>query len=229
MQRTRLLIAAIAVASLSLVGMSANCQAQTSASTAGQLLGDWAGNRAWLAEHGITFDLDVANFYNGVTSGGLDRRFDYAGHGDYVTNFQLGKLGFNEGLFLKIRAEHRFGESINAATGALLPATLLTDLPVADSEELLITNFLFTEALSESFAIFFGKLDTLDGDPNAFAHGRGKTQFSNVGFVGNPIALRTVPYATLGCGFAILGDDGEPLFSYTLLNATDTTDSAGFD
>lgn len=193
------------------------------------LLGNWNGNRDYLAEKGITFDLDLVNFYQGVTSGGVEQDFGFAGHGDYVANFQLGKLGFNEGLFLKVRAEHRFGESINGNTGSFIPAAILTDLPVADNEELHLTNFLFTQMLTERFAVFFGKLDTLDGDLNAFAHGRGKKQFSNLGFVSNPIALRTIPYSTLGGGFSILGGEGEPVFTYTLLNATDTTESAGFD
>lgn len=193
------------------------------------LTGDWCGNRDWLACHGVTFDLDVAHFYQGVTSGGLRRTDRYGGHGDYVANADLGKLGVKEGLFLKLRAEHRFGENVNRDTGAILPAAVLADLPIADSEELYLTNVLFTQMLSERFAVFAGKLDTLDGDLNAFAHGRGKTQFSNVGFVANPIALRTIPYSTLGCGFAVLGEGGEPVFAYTLLNPTDTADSAGFD
>lgn len=199
------------------------------AGAAEPLTGDWFGNRDWLAERGVTFDWDVAHFYGGVTSGGLDRRDRYGGHGDYVTNFQLGKLGFNEGLFLKLRAEHRFGESVNPDTGAFLPSYLATDLPARDNEELLLTNVLFTQALSERFALFFGKLDTLDGDLNAFAHGRGETQFSNVGFVANPLALRTIPYSTLGCGFAVLGEGGEPVFTYTVLNPTDTASTSGFD
>jgi len=193
------------------------------------LTGDWGGNRDWLASEGITFDLDIAHFYQGVTRGGLQRQFKYGGHGDYVTNVDFGKLGLQEGLFLKVRVEHRFGENINRSTGAFLPVAVLADLPVADSEQLFLTNVLFTQALSERFAVFFGKLDTLDGDPNAFAHGRGKTQFSNVAFVANPLALRTIPYSTLGCGFAILGEEAEPIFSFTLLNAVDTADSDGFD
>ena len=193
-----------------------------------RLTGDWLGNRSWLEEHGISFNLNVANFYQGVASGGLDQRFAYSGHGDYVTNFQLGKLGFNEGLFLKLRVEHRFGENIDGTTGAFFPTALPTDLPVAENDQLFLTNVLFTQALSERFAIFFGKLDTLDGDPNAFAHGRGMSQFMNTAMVANPIALRTVPYATLGCGFTILGAEGEPLFSFTLLNAVDTAETDGF-
>lgn len=65
-----------------------------------------------------------------------------------------------------------------------------------------------------------------DGDVNAFAHGRGIHQFSNVAFVGTPLALRTVPYSTLGCGFAYLLD-GEPLLNFTVLNATDTASTIG--
>lgn len=199
------------------------------AGAAERLTGDWCGNRDWLAEHGVTFDWDVGHYYGGVASGGIEQRDRYAGHGDYVTNFELGKLGFNEGLFLKLRAEHRFGESVNADTGAFLPSYLATDLPARDDEDLLLTNVLFTQALSERFAFFFGKLDTLDGDVNDFAHGRGETQFSNIGFVCNPVALRTIPYSTLGCGFAVLGEGGEPVFTYTVLNPTDTASTSGFD
>ena len=210
-------------AALCAIVLAANCQANQ------PLTGDWCGNRDWLGCHGIAFDLDVAHFYQGVAAGGLDQRFRYGGHGDYVVNADLGKLGVQEGMFLKVRAEHRFGENINEESGAFLPPALLTDLPVNDSEELLLTNVLFTQFLSERFGVFFGKLDTLDGDLNAFAHGRGKTQFMNTGFVANPVALRTVPYSTLGCGFLIMGEEGEPVFTYTLLNATDTADTAGFD
>jgi porin len=85
-----------------------------------------------------------------------------------------------------------------------------------------------TQALSEQFIVFFGKVDTLDGDMNAFAHGRGKHQFFNTSFVFNPIAVQTIPYSTLGAGFSIL-QGVEPIFTFTVLNATDTTTTSGFD
>jgi porin len=87
---------------------------------------------------------------------------------------------------------------------------------------------LFTQALSESFAVFAGKMDTIDGDANAFAHGRGIDQFSNTALIVNPILLRTVPYSTLGTGCAILRDR-QPVFTFTVLNAIDTTRTSGFD
>ncbi len=190
--------------------------------------GDWFGARSALGESGIGFEADLTQFYFGVVNGGLQRQSRYSGHGDYVINLDGGKLGVQEGMFVKLRAEHRFGQSVNFDTGALMPATLAADLPVADSDHVYLTNVLITQMFSENFGVFAGKMDTLDGDLNAFAHGRGKTQFSNLGFVVNPIALRTVPFATLGTGFVLLHEQ-EPIFTFSVLNAVDTTRTAGFE
>ncbi|HMO84745.1 MAG TPA: carbohydrate porin, partial [Lacipirellulaceae bacterium] len=75
-----------------------------------------------------------------------------------------GKLGLMEGQFLKLRAEHRYGQTINRDTGAFMPATILPGLPVPDSTDIYLTNVLLTQFFSESFGVFAGKLDTLDGD-----------------------------------------------------------------
>ncbi len=182
-----------------------------------------------LSDSGITVSNNVTQFYFGTISGGLDETDRYGGHGDYVATMDLGKLGVHEGLFLKLRAEHRFGRSVGEPAGVLLPPTLPTELPVADSRDLYLTNVLFTQFCSERFAVYAGKLDTLDGDTNAYASGRGITQFSNVAFIANPIALRTIPYSSLGCGFIVLTDEGEPLFNFLVMNPTDTAGSDGFD
>ena len=187
-----------------------------------------AATRQRWAENGIAFQNNLTQFYFGNTSGGAEQLFRYAGHGDYLTNFDFGKLLGTPGAFLKVRAEHRFGRTINDAAGVVLPPTIAADLPVVDSTNLYLTNVLFTQALSESFVMYAGKLDTLDGDMNAFAHGRGIRQFSNGALVANPIALRTIPYSTLGTGMAWLLD-GEPWLIFNVLNATDTTRTSGFN
>jgi len=197
--------------------------------TRSQLTGDWLGHRTSLADRGIVFDADVTQFYEGVASGGLEQRFRYSGHGDYVFKFDFDKLSGQEGLFLQLRAEHRFGRAIGLnETGAYAATSVLANLPSLNTEDLLLTNVVITQALSEQFVVFLGKVDTLDGDMNAFAHGRGKTQFLNTNFLFNPIAVQTIPYSTLGAGFSILRNF-EPIFTFTVLNATDTTTTSGFD
>ncbi|MFT7643054.1 MAG: porin [Pirellulaceae bacterium] len=184
------------------------------------LSGDWFGHRTRMATNGVTFQGDVTQYYQGVTSGGLDQNFEYGGHADYVVNMDLNKLGGWEGLFLKLRGESQFGRFINRSTGAILAANNEGLIPTAGGQDTALTNFLFTQFLSERTAVFAGKLDTMDGDMNAFAHGRGKNQFMNTALAINPLALRTVPYSTYGAGFLLL-EGTEPIFSFMAIDPVD--------
>lgn len=196
--------------------------------TTPQLTGDWCGTRDCLAQNGITLNADYTQFYFGDVAGGVQEDFAYSGLGDYLLNFDGGKLWGREGFFLTVRAQHRFGELIVDDVGAFISPTLGSTIPVFNSEQMYVTDFLFTQALSEDFAVFAGKMNTLDGDMNAFAHGRGKTQFSNLAFCFNPIAAATVPYSTLGTGFVVMRDK-QPVAGFTVLNSHDTTGNTGFD
>jgi porin len=191
------------------------------------LTGDCLGARSALADRGLTFLADNTNFAIGNTTGGVRQDFDFGGHGDYVLLADCEKMGLQDGLSVKLRAEHRFGETIVDDIGCFVSPTLIADLPVFGSEQVYLTNVLFTQELAESLAVFAGKMDTLDGDANAFAHGRGKTQFSNMAFVFNPIVGATVPYSTLGAGFVYLIDK-QPALTFSVLNSTDTTNTSGF-
>jgi porin len=190
------------------------------------LTGDWHGIRTCHAESGLTYHLNLGQFYYGVASGGLDQQFEYAGHGDYLIVADMDKLVGMKGNFVKVRAEHRFGQSIGSSTGAFIPPTIATDLPIPDDDRLFLTTVSMTQMFSETFGVFMGKMDTLDGDMNAFAHGRGMTGFSNFSLVANPIALRVVPYSTLAAGFVVL-QDLEPVWTFAVMNARNTIESDG--
>jgi porin len=192
------------------------------------LLGTADGFRDRLADSGLTILADNTGFYIGNANGGFAQAFAYAGHGDYCVLADGEKLGLQEGFHLKLRAEHRYGQTIVGNVGCFISPTLIADLPVYDSEQVYLTNVLLTQELTDACSVFAGKMDTLDGDMNAFAHGRGKTQFSNMGFVFNPIVGATVPYSTLGAGFVFHPDDG-PMVMVTVLNSNDTTSTSGFD
>ena len=196
--------------------------------TKSQFTGDWCGSRSSMADCGVTVDADSTMFYMGVVDGGLQKEFRFAGHNDYVVNMDLGKAGLQEGLFVKLRAEHRYGDTLGQFTGTLLSPNVVADLPVPDSENVYLTNVLLTQMFSPNFGVFFGKLDTWDGDYNPFASGRGKTQFSNAAFVVNPATFRSFPYCTLGAGFLILSDQGVPILSFSVTNPTDTANRSGF-
>jgi porin len=76
----------------------------------------------------------------------------------------------------------------------------------------------------------FATITTLSGDMNAFAHGKGDTQFFNLAFNINPVALM-VPYSTLGAGVIALPtkDPNEAVVSFLVLSATGKASTTGFD
>lgn len=179
---------------------------------------------------GITFDADVTQFYQGVANGGREQEFFYGGHGDYVLNIDGEKLIGQEGLFLQVRGEHRFGQDVNASTGALMPASILMSLPVFDETDFVLSELTFTQFFSENFAVFLGKAAAIEGDPNQFAAGRGREQFSNLAFVANPVPLNAMPYSTLTAGFVYTADPQfNQYFKFLIRNPTDTTTTSGFD
>jgi porin len=189
---------------------------------------DGIGPRAKWADRGITFDTDITQFANGVTSGGVAERFRYAGHGDYVANVDFEELCDQEGLFLKVRVEHNFGDTLSSSVGSFMPPAVTAELPTGASHKPYVTNFVLTQHLTETLGVYAGKVDTLDGDQNAFASGRGEDQFLNYGLVGNAALLRTVPYSTLGGGIFVMRQ-GRPVWTLSVLNAVDTTRTIGFD
>jgi porin len=99
-------------------------------------------------------------------------------------------------------------------------------LPARD--EMILSHVVFTQFLSEQFAVALGKLDTTGGDANEFAHGRGDDRFMNLAFSLNPVALRTTPYAALGTGMIFLPNKDLQL-SFSVIDTEGTTTRTGFD
>ena len=180
------------------------------------LLGDWFGYRQKFADHGITVDSNLTQFFQGVASGGLQQRFAYGDYFGSLIEVDGGKLGLLQGSYLTVRFEANFGSTINRDTGAFNPAALGASLPVLDGGAA-VTDFYYTQVLTEHFAVFFGKIDTFDGDENTFAAGRGIDQFLNSSLVWNPVSFLGMPYSTMGAGFIIKRGD-EQIFTFTVMD-----------
>lgn len=195
------------------------------------LTGDWGGVRNDLAAKGATFDLSLTQITQGVISGGKDNLWKYGGRGNLTTNVDIQKLGLWPGGFFMMEIEGNFGESVNSQTGALLPVNTNQILPMANKNDLNIPALNFTQFLSEYFGVFAGKLDTISGDMNEFAHGKGDVQFFNTAFSVTPVGLLAAPYSTLGAGLIILPtkDINGAQITLNALNTNGLADSAGFD
>lgn len=196
------------------------------------LTGDRNGTRTKLADDGIQFQFKWVQYGQGITSGGLDDVVRYGGVGDYLINLDLDRMGAVPGGLVTFRGESRYGKSVNGQVGTVLPVNTNAYFPLTgdldDDIAFTITDLLYTQFLSEKFGVFLGKMDTLNGDSNEFAGGRGTTQFMNSNFVFNSALALRLPYSTLGVGAAWMPTDRMSITA-TLFNTVDSSTSTGFD
>ncbi len=85
-----------------------------------KLTGDWWGGRTYLSDHGIDIDLRLSQYYQGVTSGGVDTNSEYGGTMDYRVNVDADKLFGAKGLAFNMHARTRFGQDVNADAGSFV-------------------------------------------------------------------------------------------------------------
>lgn len=194
--------------------------------TRAQLSGDWFGPRDDLAANGVTFFGDITQYYQGVTTGGLVRQFEYGGRGDYLLDFDSGKLGLWEGGQLDLRGETRLGQDTNRTDGTVAPSNFAMALPLSNQDVTALTGVQYTQELSENLAVFFGKLNLLDGTPAAYARGLRLNYFWNAGMQANLSRIFLHP-SILGAGFTVR-DEVEPIFNFYLLDTHFTPTTSGF-
>ncbi len=192
------------------------------------LLGSICGVRDQLAAHGITINANTYQFYQGVAHGGINDVFRYVGHNDYFINVDGEKAGLWKGFFITLHGETRYGDSVNQDTGALIPVNTAALFPKASGSETALTAVKFTQAFSENFVTFGGKLNMLDEFKMPFTGDRLLDGFWNLGMSFPLVVARTIPYSTLGAGAAVL-KDGAPVFTVMVLDTNNTPTTSGFD
>ena len=199
-----------------------------------KLTGDWGGGRTKLAEQGITLDITSTQYYQGVLQGGTNQSWKYGGLMDYRLHLDFQKMGLWQGAFLDVQMMHQFGEWINSDTGMLVPVNGDGTLPLPNYREVNVGQVKFTQFLSESFAVYFGKINTVvDAQETAFSGGEGKTTFMNLANTCQPVLFRTVPVSALGGGAVVFLPNitvkDHSVLSFTVLGANGQPNTSGFD
>jgi porin len=185
-----------------------------------RLTGDWFGGRDWLSKHGVDFDLDLTQVLQGVMSGGRDTGVDYDGFVNYELNLNSEKMGLWPGAFLKLKAITTYGTYVNQESGATIPVNVFSILPQpAENTNTALMNLTIAQFLSPKFGIVAGKLYTLTGDDNAFAHNFDK-QFLNTALNFNA-TLALVPFSAYGGALVFLPWKGA-VFSVSVVDPDGT-------
>ncbi len=193
-----------------------------------KLTGDWLGVRSGLRDGGITVDVSTTQFYQGVTTGGLEQAFAYGGRNDYFLTLDGEKLGLWKGFSVRLHGETRYGESANFITGALSPVNEYLLVPGSDGVVSGLTGVEFSQFIGENTLVLAGKINLLDHILQPLTGATGLEGFQNVSLIFNPILARTLPYSTFGVGGTYL-KDGHPVLAVSVFDAIDRSTTGVFD
>lgn len=153
-----------------------------------------------MAESGIVYNGDVVQFYQGVTSGGVETGFEYGGKVDQFLTLDSTKLGLWQGMTVVMHAETRFGEDVNQRAVGLAPVNTAMLYPDA-THVTAITGLTFTQALNEEWLVSAGKFNALDMFYGLYPEtGRGVNTFMNASIVIPLALLRVFPLSFMGAG-----------------------------
>ena len=141
-----------------------------------------------------------------VVSGGKDESGQFWGNAEYTLNVDTQKMGLWPGGFLNVMAMTNYGDFVNHASGALVPPDVASILPQPGQTTTGLMNLSFAQFLSPKFGLVVGKLYTLGGDNNAFAHDF-HSQFLNTGLTFNA-TLGLAPLTAYGGTLVFLPWEG---------------------
>jgi porin len=164
------------------------------------LTGDWGGERTRLAEHGISFKLDVTQVFQGNARGGksTNSAWTYSGSADLFIEFDTARMGLWPGGQFTLHGETQFGEVLDEV-GSINPVNFDAIRPGAMRYPGLttLTEAYLLQALSEKLVLALGKIDATGlADVNEFAYSE-QTQFLNGAFRANPAIGALAPIGVL--------------------------------
>ncbi len=152
--------------------------------TRDKLSGDWYGLRSDLAKLGINLDIRLSQYYQGITSGGVNTNDAYGGKFDYYLNVDGGKLGLWEGLSMSMHAETQFGNSILGDAGAFAFPNTAMLYPLPDYRGTAITGLLLEQQVNKNFVLAAGKINIVDFWTMVYPHtGGGVDGFLNTNMI----------------------------------------------
>jgi porin len=195
-----------------------------------ELVGNPAGVRDDLVDHGVYVDFGVTQFLQGNVSGGGTATSKARGPGsaDGWLWLDSGKAGLWPMGAVFLHAEGTWNDNINTDVGSMLPANQDATMPDPAGTSWALSELYLLQALPGNLLAAAGKINLAAwADNNTFANNE-RTQFQYTGLVNNAIIGSFVPYTALSAWVA-----WQPTKEHKLIGVFSQSDGAatvtGFD
>ncbi|MEK8180811.1 carbohydrate porin [Flavobacterium buctense] len=204
-----------------------NDKTKKSLATQSNLTGDWLGARPWLSDNGITILPRITSFYEGMSSGDGDKKFEFSGKADVQIIFNGEKLGLWKGLKIITHSELNYGQSTIGYGGVLLPKNTALAFPGMNGSDYFdISSLFISQSVGSNKTLMVGKINMVDiASGTRFSGGAGIDNFLNVAFAAPPSGL--VPPYIFGSLFTI---KTKPLnYTFGIYDPISAVNKSGFE
>ncbi len=148
-----------------------------------------------MAEHGVNFDAIFTQFGQGLSGQPNDTVDNYSNKFDLYLNVVTEKAHMWKGGGIGAHAEIRYGSSPQGVQ--LFPSNTALFTPTNGPNHVGLTSLYFTQSVSKTSALIFGKINTLDLlTASPFLGGRGLDGFMHIAFAAPPSGV--TPVSTYG-------------------------------
>ncbi len=197
------------------------------------LTGDWGGSRTDLAKLGIQTSIQFVPYIQSIVNGGLEKKTKNGGKAYYYAYVDLERMGLIPGGLLSLKAESRYGRTVNRYTGSFIPVNTAGLVPVTNNNlnedlPISISALNYTHFVNENFLVYFGKYDFLSANFNEFSSGSGISQFMNYNLSVGASVFYPNPYSLLAAGFAVVPNENLKIVNF-ILTTKDSSTTSGFD
>ena len=197
-----------------------------------EMTGDWGGARSRMKEKGVTTEITLSQFAQGVAAGGITRGGVYNGSFQTDFKFDFGKLAGWQFWSADFKTETRYGGPVLLGVGTINPVNTIAIVPAGSGTVFSITTLnvtkLFPVDLKKGnlLAVSVGRYNLLDLVEEDFFAGGGIERFLNIAQIGPLTVLRQVPLITNAATVAYIRR-GKPFLTFTVLDPNDHSTTTG--
>jgi porin len=155
-----------------------------------------------MSKHGIDWQIEFTQFYQGKAAGSGSASSGYSGVADVFLTLDTEKLHLWKGGSFTLHPQFAYGDRSLNPGGVLFVTNTAMMMPVKSGQTAVLTSLFLKQKFGGRYTLTIGKINTIDlAATDPFIGGRGVTSFMNIVFAAPPTGR--VPPAILGGIFSI--------------------------
>jgi carbohydrate-selective porin OprB len=126
-----------------------------------QLTGDWGGARTAMSKHGIDWQIELTQFYQGKAAGSGNASSGYSGVADVFLTLDSEKLHLWKGGSFTLHPQFGYCDKSLNPGGVLFVTNTAMMMPIKSGQTAVLTNLFLKQKFGDRYTLTIGKINTI--------------------------------------------------------------------